>query len=261
MQTFGCTPVAKALIGPRTYEQKEAMSTESEAKLLLFGGCHVMSYPPLGFFDLTKAVYPATLSVAHTKASHTARILAKIEEIKPDVVVFQLGNYENPYPLFDRLLKKIQRMMGRYDAAKTGPMPYFLGLPVPLKIALDRLLSCFGLGIANPRSYRSAFEITLRETVSVLPGRVIVLSPFPSLVPWVQYGRARANAHMRTACTAHGVRFLDLFELTDHTAADFYDPADLFHFDAKGQRLLHELLMTEVRAVLKPNAVSQKPLD
>lgn len=210
-----------------------------------------MSYPPSGFFDLTKVLFPETVSVPHTKASHTARILGRIREHRPDIVVFQLGNYENPYPLFDRLRKKLLRAFGMADSAASRPMPYFLGIPMPLKIPLDGILGALGLGIGNPRHFNRAIETTLRETVRAMPQGVIALSPFPSLDPWIQYGRARAGNRMRALCAELQIRYIDLFELPGHSAGDFYGKDDAFHFDEKGQRLLHELLVPEIRALLE----------
>jgi len=213
-----------------------------------------MSYPPAGFFDLTKAIFPETVSVPHTKASHTARILGRIREHRPDLVVFQLGNYENPYPFFDRLRKKFLRLAGRSDAAASRPMPYFLRIPMPFKILLDRILGTLGLGLGNPDRFNRDFEAALLESIRTVPKGVIVLSPFPSLEPWVQYGRSRANTRMRAICSALQVRYLDLFDVPGHPVEDFYGEDDRFHFSEKGQRILHELLVPEIRALLEEKA-------
>ena len=219
------------------------------SKILVFGGCHVMNYP-LGFIDLLRGKYPETTAIPHTKASHANKILAKIQTESPALVVFQVGNFENPYPFVDQIKKALRRRIGMKKIDNGSAMPFLQILPTSFKILLDRFLARLGLGIANPASFNKHFSQLISDAALLLPGRLLVMSPLPSPDLWISHGRSLANDFMRGTCENMHVRYIDIIGQKDSWSREMFTGTDTMHFNIHGHRMLYEITVQEIRKLL-----------
>lgn len=212
---------------------------KTDSRVLIFGGCHVLSYPPDGIVDILGQTFTGLKPIAHTKASHTRKIQSEIITNAPSVVVFQLGNFENPFPILNQSKKKIYKLF-RIPTVNTTihQHPYPRWIPTRTKIALDKFLSHLHLSIANPHRYNCNILRTLLAAKEIMGKKIIVLSPFPSTDPWMQYGRQKAHLSMKKICLDLQLQYINLFECLGNPLERYFLDEDAFHLNSEGCALL-----------------------
>lgn len=223
------------------------MDCSHEINIQIFGGCHVMSYGA-GFVDLLKRSFPNTTTTPHVKAAHLGKVFLQMQKNIPDIAIFQIGNYENPYPIFDRCVRKFAKIIHLSNLLKASNYPYVKFVPYKLKIAADKFLNLFGYGVADSAFFRKTYQKLLQEAISLIGRNILVIGPFPSPDPWIDYGRSRANSSMRKLCKEKSIHFLDVFSIQDFCSAKLY--GDVMHLNSEGHQKLYETVLSEIQDML-----------
>ena len=201
-----------------------------------------------GFVDLLQAEFPNVASFPHTKVSHVDRVILQIRNSIPDVVIIQVGNYENPYPVYDRCIKKIARSFHLANLLKPLKYPYLRFVPFRTKIALDKILHLFGFGLANSYSFHEKYKRMLLKVAQAVNSRVLVIGLFPSPDPWINYGRSQANMYIQKLCKETALRYLDVFSILKDSESNVF--GDIMHLNSKGHRILYDAVIPEITNIL-----------
>ncbi len=153
------------------------------------------------------------------------QILAACRELKPDVVILQLGHYEAPAPVRKILSpgrsKKTHAQAPREDGPHHAEMRYRPTFPV--MIAELRRIVAAGIVIATGRKRKmfnpSAIAAHLDSIIlslKELPLRGIVLvGPFSAPDPLTRFCRRKLVPIFEAAAKKHGCAFVDIFSLLE----------------------------------------------
>lgn len=250
----------------------------NSSRILFVGGCHINGFPVGEGYAFTHVALeclfehgentPHTLPLFNLRSG--PQILAACRELKPDVIVLQLGHYEAPASL--------QKSMG----GKHSKEPSFQALggngqsraerryracPTTMFAELERIVAA-GTIIALGRKRRMfdpeaiAFSLdSILLSLKELPLRGIVLAgPFSAPDPITRFFRRMAVPIFEAAAKKHACTFVDVFSLLEsypkgkNFNANFADP---LHLSVLGHQRVGVLVGAALKRVMEHSTATE----
>lgn len=234
-------------------------------RILFAGGCQVSGYPwseEYGFPALVgelleRAGYGVEVhTLPYLPLTHRPKLVAKCEEVRPDVLVLQLGHAE----LTRKLSKYLKRRIGggKRAPSKESTIPAQLRkgalgfhFKASVKMAIDWLLRH---PLVDYRNLEDRWMALLGDIDKLRIPAVLLLSPLPAADPTATYYRKKAEPLFRRLATQYGCTYLNVLDerpagMVRSFGLNCYF-GDPIHLGAVGQRVISEAIALQLRAIL-----------
>jgi hypothetical protein len=226
--------------------------------IVAIGGCHVSGFGVShgeSFVDHLARAFIAEGS-APTVELHPRFRLADSEQLSgiladrvPDIVLLQVGNYEAAFD-WQRRVRKALGLSSRSDGTD-APLEYasdavYLPRNVRGPSGLLRDVTYYALGkiLFDPSQLAGQCDTLLSAVVRSGCKRVVVITPLPSMLPWIRRGRSRIGQVMVERAKAVGLPVLDSLPLL--SSARWFLP-DGSHLNRQGHLVLAEGVLSVLR--------------
>jgi hypothetical protein len=235
-------------------------------KMLFAGGCHVAGYP-IGeeqsfptivkeeLFDVGMETEVHRLS--HLKVTHHSRILAMCKELRPEVLVLQLGHFELSQSL-SSYLRSPGTGRDRRSSADALSIPAccirsasLFYLRAFLKTVLDSML---GHPLVDFLRFQENLTVLARELEQCRIPLTVMLTPLGCADPMTLYYRKRCIPFYRQAAGECGATVLDVLKNAPagrqrRLGAEHYY-YDAIHLGEAGHRMVGQAISCHLQKVL-----------
>ena len=270
-------------------------------RLLFIGGCHAVGYfygfehgfPQVAMEQL-QLRHPGLLLEGHVLAyvplSHTAELMARCQEVRPDILVLQLGHYETESAIKRRVRTLLhlpqppRHKSTSVPASNSVPSQSSssesssksksngggtIGLsrwPTPTRVVkywLDLALCAAGLPSVNLPKIRSHSRELFSQIAAAGIPHVVVMSPFLTMPAQTNRYRRSVGRVLREEATAAGFPYLHLDDIfgssLSHRRYELH--CDDLHLGPLGQQAVAERLaaaLEQFAPLRPPSAVPRK---
>lgn len=253
----------------------------SPSRVLFVGGCHVQGFPVgkehafmhVALKSLSQHEEVSSNGFPHFNLNSRGQILAVCEELKPDVVVLQLGHYEAPAILGKCLGVKRSKKNSTAEISVADHTPNsearYRSTPFTMIDKLRRIVvaaTIVAMGrkkkMFNPAaiaSYLDSILFSLKELPFPLPG-VVLVGPFSAPDPIVRFFRRRAVPIFESAAKKHDCAFVDVFSfLESHPKGEAFRAnfADAHHLSVLGHQRVGVLVGAALKRVMEQANVTE----
>lgn len=242
----------------------ESDTYPESATILFAGGCHIIGYP-IGEDRSFPAIIRMRLrqegakvevgTLPYLKLPHRRRLTAKCKELRPDVLVLQLGHAE----LNQQLTKYIQRLWGLSNRRSESEIPaksVRSPLGFYIKGCVKRLIDgCLGHPLADFAQIETLWRSLFKDIQNLHIPAVVVLSPLPCADLTAMFYRRRVLPLFRRLASEYGCEFIDLLTESPQKCPKRFDVDEYYydgiHLAASGQLAVAQAVMIRLSAVLR----------
>jgi hypothetical protein len=253
----------------------------NSSRILFVGGCHIHGYPVgkehafthVALKSLSQHEEVSSNGSPHFNLHSRRQILAVCEELKPDVIVLQLGHYEAPAILGKCLGARRSKKNSTAEISGAGHTPNseerYRSTPSTMIDKLRRIVvaaTIVAMGrkkkMFNPAaiaSYLDSILFGLKDLPFPLRG-VVIVGPFSAPDPIVRFFRHRAVPIFEAAAKKHDCAFVDVFLfLESHPKGEAFRAnfADAHHLSLLGHQRVGVLVGAALKRVMEQANVTE----
>ena len=241
-------------------------------KILFAGGCHVLdfivgekdSFPAYAAERLSEmGIESEIYRLPHVKLSHRQKLANACMEIRPEILVLQLGHFELSQSLAQYFKKRFgyRQASGSSDStASPSPLPSVKAFRfrARLKWLAD---CCLGHPLADLDQIDSLLNALLESLHRLEIPAIFLLSPLPCTDRTRLYYRQQARPLFSEAAARHQCEFVDVLPLTDTSPLERFGEAE-FHYDGmhlgkRGHHALGQAVAAVVQRAVQMNSLRE----
>lgn len=246
----------------------ERTNRNETATILFAGGCHVSDFlvgekdsiPGYAAERLREMGIESDIHrLPHVKLSHRQKLTSACAEIRPEILVLQLGHFELSQSLGQYLKKRLgyRRRTGSTDST-AGPSPLTSVKNFRFRATVKWWADwCLGHPLADLGQFDSLLNALLESLRPLKIPAVLLLSPLPCADRTRLYYRQQAWPLFSEAAARHQCEFIDVLSLTDTSPLENFGEAE-FHYDGmhlgkRGHHAVGRVVTEALRRVARTN--------
>jgi hypothetical protein len=250
----------------------------NSSRILFVGGCHINGFPVGEGYAFTHVALgclsdhgentPYVLPLFNLRSG--PQILAACRELKPDVIVLQLGHYESPKPLKKTLGlsgKKKDRVKRTTEDSQPQPEMRYRAALIMTPIELRRIAAA-GMIVAlgkkrrmfDPAAIAASLDSILLSLKDLPLRGIVVVGPFSTPDPLTRFCRRKVVPIFEAAAEKYGCTFVDIFSFLEsfpNGEAFRANFADYEHLSVLGHQRVGALVGAALKRAMEQSTATE----